>query len=251
MAGHALADKSIEWNSHIEKGGSLPAALFIHNIVMTFAEDDLIPISALQHFAFCVRQCALIHIERIWQDNKLTAEGQILHEHVHRKSTETRENVHIACSLRLRSLRLGLAGIADVVEFSLNPRGIKVPGLPGHWILRPVEYKRGRPKPDRCDEIQVCAQAICLEEMLNTVIEEGDIFYGQPRRRHKVRFDVSLRKETEAVAMRIHALFRAGLTPPANISPKCRSCSLNDQCLPKTAGAGKSARRYVGQMLTP
>lgn len=229
----------------------MSVGISLHEVNMTYSEDDLIPISALQHFAFCERQCALIHIERIWQDNKLTAEGSILHENVHQKSSETRDNLHIARSLKLRSLRLGLAGVADVVEFERNPNGIEVPGLSGNWILRPIEYKRGRPKPDNCDEIQVCAQAICLEEMLNTVIEDGDIFYGQPRRRHEVHFDARLRKETEIVALRVHNLFKAGRTPTADISPKCRSCSLIDQCLPKSAGKGKSVRRYIGRMLTP
>lgn len=148
---------------------------------MPYSEDDLIPISALQHYLFCPRQCALIHVERIWEDNRLTAEGNILHDRVHDQGAETRPNARIVRGLALRSLRLGIAGIADMVEFFPDSAGIIVPGLAGRWRPHPVEFKRGRPKPGRCDEVQVCAQAMCLEEMLSATIDDGDIFYGQPR----------------------------------------------------------------------
>lgn len=214
-------------------------------------EEDLAPISALQHLAFCERQCALIHVEQAWAENRLTAEGRLLHERVHAADSETRPGIRIARGLRLRSLRLGLTGIADVVEFQADPRGVEVPGLKGRWIPAPVEYKRGRPKPDRCDDVQVCAQAMCLEEMLDFRIEEGAIFYGQPRRRHAVRFDNALRAEVEALARRARDLIASGRMPPASFEPKCRNCSLSDLCKPKTAGAGKSARRYLARMLVP
>jgi CRISPR-associated exonuclease Cas4 len=216
-----------------------------------YSEEVLIPISALQHFAFCPRQCALIHIEQAWEDNRLTAEGRIMHERVHEGGSETRPRVHIAHGLRLRSLRLGLAGMADIVEFLPDHGGTEVPGLSGRWRPHPVEYKRGRPKPDRCDEIQLCGQALCLEEMLNVAVVEGDIFYGQPRRRHAVAIDAELRRETESVTMLTHEFLHVGITPPSEFGSRCRSCSLYDQCQPKTAGARKSARRYIGQMLTP
>lgn len=215
-----------------------------------FREDDLIPISALQHFEFCPRQCALIHIERLWQENFLTAEGRVLHEHVHERNSETRSNIRIVRSLKIRSLKLGLAGVADLVEFVSDKEGVFVPGLSGRWRPHPVEYKRGRPKPGLCDEVQLCAQALCLEEMLNAKLESGDIFYGQPHRRHHVIFNRDLREETERATVLARRLILSGITPPAEFGPKCRSCSMYDYCLPKTVGRNKSARRYISQMLS-
>lgn len=216
-----------------------------------YNEDDLIPISALQHYAFCPRQCALIHIEQVWAENRLTAEGRVMHERVHEAGSESRPEVRTARGLRLRSLHLGLTGVADVVELRPAADGVAVPGLRGIWRVTPVEYKRGRPKPDRCDEIQLCAQAMCLEEMLGAVIPVGAIFYGQPRRRLEVPLDAALRAEVEQVVARVHQLITGSHTPPAEFAPKCRACSLLDLCQPATAGAGKSARRYLGQMINP
>lgn len=215
-----------------------------------YREDELIPISALQHLAFCERQCALIYVEQIWSENRLTAEGRILHDRVHGEGAESRRDVRVVRGLRLRSLRLGLTGVADVVEFHANPDGAMVPGLRGKWTPFPVEYKRGRPKADGCDDVQLCAQALCLEEMLNTVVAEGAFFYGQPRRRHPVTFDVPLRMRTEDLAKRAHELIISGITPPARYEKKCDACSLFDLCKPKTVGSSKSARRYLGQMLS-
>ena len=214
-----------------------------------YSEDDLIPISALQHYAFCPRQCALIHIEQVWAENRLTAEGRVMHERVHEAGSESRPEVRTARGLRLRSLRLGLTGVADVVELRPEEEGVAVPGLRGAWRLTPVEYKRGRPKPDRCDEVQLCAQAMCLEEMLNASIPSGAIFYGQPRRRMEVPLDEALRAETAQASARVHEMLDSGRTPSAVLIPGCKSCSLLDACQPATAGAGKSARRYIGQML--
>ena len=216
-----------------------------------YSEDDLIPISALQHYAFCPRQCALIHIEQVWAENRLTAEGRVMHERVHEAGSESRPEVRTARGLRLRSLRLGLTGVADVVELRPDAEGVAVPGLRGAWRLTPVEYKRGRPKPDRCDEVQLCAQAMCLEEMLGACIPSGAIFYGQPRRRMEVPLDEALRAETAQASARVHEMLASGRTPPAVLIPGCKSCSLLDACQPATAGAGKSARRYIGQMLSP
>lgn len=217
---------------------------------MNYTEDELIPISALQHLAFCERQCALIHIEQVWAENRLTAEGRVLHERVHDAGSESRPGARTARGLRLRSLALGLTGVADVVEFRPDEQGVAVPGLRGRWQPFPVEFKRGRPKSDRCDEVQLCAQALCLEEMLGAAIREGALFYGQPRRRQDVTFDASLRGLVAQLAARAQELIRSGRTPPAVLLPKCKSCSLFDLCQPATAGAGKSARRYLGQMLT-
>ncbi len=214
-----------------------------------FAEDDLVPISALQHYVFCPRQCALIHIERIWNENRLTAEGRLLHERVHDAESESRPNLRITRGLRLCSFRIGIAGIADVVEFIGEPNGSAIPGLQGRWRPRPIEYKRGRPKLDRSDAVQVCAQALCLEEMLNVDVREGGIYYGRPRRRQTVLFTDSLRDETEQIVYQTRRLIRSGETPAATPDGRCRSCSLSDYCLPGTAGIKKSARRYLEKMV--
>jgi CRISPR-associated exonuclease Cas4 len=220
---------------------------------MSFSEDDLLPLSGLQHMSFCERQWALIHLEAAWAENRLTVEGRNLHERVHEIEPETRNGVRIARGLRLRSLRLGLIGQADVVEFHREPAG-RMPALQSSYSLRresdflqpfPVEYKRGRPKPTRCDEVQLCAQALCLEEMLGVSIPAGAIFYGQPRRRQDVAFDAALRNETEEIAARMHQLFRVGETPPARYEPRCDNCSLIDLCMPKSAVKRKDAHRYV------
>ena len=214
-----------------------------------YTEDQLLPISALQHLAFCERQCALIHVEQVWAENRLTAEGRILHEKVHQTESELRSGVYAARGLRIRSLNLGLAGIADVVEFHPDKEGVPLPGRTGLWRPYPVEYKRGRPKPDFCDHVQLCAQAICLEDMLGVDVPAGAVFYGQPRRRQDVEFSASLRAQVSQLAARLRALLAEALTPPAVWMRKCANCSLVDLCRPKTAGSGKSARRYLGQML--
>jgi len=201
-----------------------------------YSEDDLLPISALQHLAFCERQWALIHLEQQWAENRLTAEGCQLHERADEGHHQTKEGVRICRGLNLRSLRLGLTGKADVVEFHPDTGGSPRPF--------PIEYKRGRPKPDHRDEVQLCAQALCLEEMLNVEVTNGALFYGQPRRRTAVAFDAELRGETERLAARLHELYAARITPKARYEKKCDSCSLYSICLPKTTGVS-SAQRYL------
>ena len=198
-----------------------------------YTEDDLIQLSSLQHFMYCERQCALIHIEQIWSENIFTAEGRIMHDKADSNKFESRGNVRIDYSVPLRSLRLGLIGKADVVEF--HKHGEK-------WIPFPVEYKRGKPKIDDCDKVQLCAQAICLEEMLNVEIPQGALFYGQTHHRHDVIFDKTLRMETEEAAKKVHELIESGLTPKAEYSKKCKKCSLVELCLPK---ASRKASNYL------
>ena len=188
------------------------------------SEDGLIPLSALQHHLFCPRQCALIHVEGLWAEDGATAEGRILHERVDAGHGTTRPGVRIARGVALRSLRLGVSGRADVVEFVRTEAGPKRPV--------PVEYKRGKPKPHRADEVQLCAQAMCLEEMLDVVIPEGALFYGQTRRRLAVVFDVALRALTAEVAAAARANIQAGRTPAPVPFPGCRSCSLLELCQP-------------------
>ena len=181
---------------------------------------------------YCKRRAALIHIEQIWSENRFTAEGRLAHDHVHSAGHEIRGDVRIARDLSLRSLRLGLIGKADVVEFH-------------GATLYPVEHKRGHSKTNRCDEVQVCAQALCLEEMLGKPVPEGALFYGEPRRRTLVTFDPALRAETEAAAARLHRLLESGRTPPAVYDKaKCERCSLLDLCKPK---AGGDVSRYLSE----
>jgi len=214
-----------------------------------FAEDDLLPISGLQHLQFCERQWGLIHIEQQWEENRLTAEGRILHERVHEAGTEARPGVVIARGLHLRSLGLGLTGQADVVEFHGSAAGVELPGRKGWWRPFPVEYKRGKPKADSCDEVQLCAQTLCLEEMFGTVIDSGALFYGVSRRRTEVQFNAVLRKRTEELAVRMHQLYSAGATPPAAYAKKCDRCSLYDRCLPRTISKRTTVERYMANAL--
>jgi CRISPR-associated exonuclease Cas4 len=212
-----------------------------------YSEDELIPISALQHWVFCPRQCALIHVEQLWTENAFTAQGRGLHEKVHEAQAECRAGVHIVRGLRLRSLALGLVGQADVVEFHPEADGAAVPGLEGCYRCFPVEYKRGKPKVDVCDEVQLCAQAMCLEEMLGTSITVGALFYGRPRRRQEVEFTETLRQQTREAAGQLHELFRTHRTPTAAYSKKCENCSLLGLCLPKITGVRKNIRHYLSQ----
>jgi len=220
-----------------------------------YSEDDLLPISGLQHLAFCERQVALIHIEGLWEENVFTVEGQILHERVHEEGNEALGDLRVARGLRMRSLRLGLVGVADVVEFhqvadSDSKTSIELSGAPGHWRPFIVEYKRGLPKPDRRDEVQLCAQAMCLEEMLNVEIASSAFFYGKPRRRDIVNLDKSLRDETESIAIHLHELVDSGKTPSVLYSEKCQRCSLIDVCLPRMPRGHDSVEKYLHRVIT-
>lgn len=203
-----------------------------------YDEEALLPISALQHLVFCVRQCALIHVEGLWAENRLTVEGAHLHERVDSGEAETRGPVRTARRLAIRSLRLGIAGYADVVEFHRQLVGATP-------VVLPIEFKRGRPKTGDEDRVQLCAEALCLEEMLELSIRTGILFYGETRRRVEVAFDEPLRTTTELAVERLHALIRDGRTPPPEPSPKCDQCSLVELCMPRAVVQRRSARRYV------
>ena len=204
-------------------------------------EDALIPLSALQHHLFCPRQCALIHVEGLWAEDAATAEGRILHERVDAGQGETRPRVRIARGLAIRSLALGVAGRADVVEFHGRP--------PRPF---PVEYKRGKPKSHRADEVQLCAQAICLEEMCGGEVAEGALFYGVTRRRLPVKFDAELRALTARVAGEARTNIAAQNTPPPILTPACRRCSLADLCQPaRLEKSPKIARWLAAQLAEP
>ena len=220
-------------------------------------DEDLVMISALQHFLFCKRQCALIHIEHKWAENRFTASGKTLHERVDAAKSETRKTLRQATALRLVSRRLGITGIADMVEFHLedsplNENGdviaASISGIGGYWRPFPVEYKRGKPKSHRADEVQLCAQAICLEEMLSVRIPAGALFYGEPRRRTDVVFDEDLRLLTETTAKGLHDLVRSGVTPPPSCGKWCGSCSLAQECQPEIASS-RSARAWIDKSI--
>jgi CRISPR-associated exonuclease Cas4 len=206
-----------------------------------YTESDLIPLSALQHFMFCPRQCALIHLEQIWEENRFTAEGRLQHQRVDAGGSEKRRDIRQAFGLPIRSLRLGISGKADVVEFH---RGEDSPLRP-----YPVEHKRGRRKEEDWDRVQLCAQALCLEEMLGRPVPEGALFYEKERRREVVLLDVGLRRETEDLARSVHELMAAQRTPPPVYMPKCDACSLISRCLPKDVGSKRRVEDYFTRML--
>jgi CRISPR-associated exonuclease Cas4 len=212
-----------------------------------YPEDALLPLSGLQHLLFCERQCALIHVEGQWLENRFTAEGAIGHERAHRGGGRSGPGIRTAYALALRSLELGLSGVADVVEF--HAPGPDAPrGAP--WRPFPVEYKRGRPKKNDCDRVQLCAQALCLEEMLGTDIPAGALFYGATRRRQDVAFDAALRQSTREAARRFHELVDSGRTPRAAYdAAKCEACSLLPICLPKRTGGRGGVRAYLATAL--
>lgn len=224
-----------------------------------FTEDDLLPLSTIQHLLFCERQAALILVERVWADNSLTLEGSRLHRRVDEKGPrlELRGDLAITRSLALRSFDLGLSGRADVVEFhrrepssaSTTPgyiaEAVAIHGLPGFWRPCPVDYKRGRPKHDRSDEVQLCAQAICLEEMLRVRVPEGFLFYGKTQRRFPVVFNDGLRNLTRIASVRLHEISRSGRTPSAEKTQKCGRCSFLEACMPEAMSRGRSPEAFL------
>jgi CRISPR-associated exonuclease Cas4 len=215
-----------------------------------FAPDEWLPLSGIQHFVFCRRQWALIHIEQQWQENVLTVEGHLMHRRADDPFfTEKRGGVIIARSVPVASPTLGLTGVCDVIEFTAEPEGIQLPGRPGFWQPTPIEYKRGREKHNPCDEAHLCAQAICLEEMLLAAISHGFIFYGQTRHRVQVDFNEELRTLVHKAANEMHEYFRRGHTPRVRPSKACRSCSLKEICLPDLLGKTLSASHYIQQYL--
>lgn len=232
---------------------------------MEYTPDDLLPLSGIQHFLFCRRQWALIHVEMQWKDNALTAEGRIMHKRVDDPFfTETRNGVITARSVPVASYRLGLSGVCDVVEFtplrlpSNSPNlggenegdeGVKLPNREGLYLPAPVEYKRGKPKRDPMDEAQLCAQAMCLEEMLSTQIPRGFLYYGETRHRVEIEFTTELRTLVQEMSAEMHNYFSRGYTPKVKTHKGCRSCSLADVCLPVLQENVIAASKYIEQNL--
>ncbi len=205
-----------------------------------------IALSALQHFMFCPRQCALIHVEQTWAENLYTAEGRLMHEATSQPGHEKRRGVRVVMAMPLASHRLGVSGVADLVELHPNEKG----GDRKKWHPFPVEYKRGRPKAHRADEVQLCAQAFCLEEMFGVELKEGALFYGKTHRRVTVPFDDELRTLTQKTAQDCHALIDTGQTPPPQYEKrKCNACSLLELCKPERLQGRSSARRWLQKRL--
>ncbi|MBX9592298.1 MAG: CRISPR-associated protein Cas4 [Hyphomonadaceae bacterium] len=205
-------------------------------------EPDLIPLSALQHYLFCPRQCALIHVEQLWSENRFTAEGRLLHEATAQAGTEQRRGVRTITAMPIASRALRVSGIADVVEMHKDAAG--------RWRPFPVEYKRGKPKAHRADEVQLCAQAMALEEMFAAELTEGALFYGATRRRVGVALDQELRALTARVADEARAMIAAGATPPAVYEKrKCGACSLVDLCRPRQLSGPRSAAAWLSRCI--
>lgn len=201
---------------------------------MAYNEEDYLMLSGIQHFTFCRRQWALIHIENQWSENLRTVEGELMHENAHDPFfSEKRGDTITTRSLNIISCELGLSGMCDVVEFIADDGGISINGRPGNYKVRPVEYKHGEPKKSDADILQLVAQAMCLEEMLCCTVEEGMLYYGGTRRRESVEITEELREKVRQTVAEMHLLFQRGHTPRVKISKSCNACSLKDLCLPK------------------
>jgi CRISPR-associated exonuclease Cas4 len=206
-------------------------------------EQDTIPLSALQHYLYCPRQCALIHVEQAWAENQYTAEGRVLHEATSAAGTEKRRGVRVVTAMPLASKRLGVSGIADLVE--MHKEG------DGRWRPFAVEYKRGKPKAHRADEVQLCAQAIALEEMFNVALSDGALFYGETRRRVAVPLDSDLRELTAQIATAARDLLTGQTTPaPVYAKRKCTNCSLVELCQPQRMSRGLSASAWLARQIS-
>ena len=201
---------------------------------MTYREEDFLQLSGLQHFVFCRRQWALIHIENQWAENYRTVDGALMHERAHdRMLTESRGDLLVKRAVSVSSAELGISGQCDVLEYHRGPTGIPLPGREGLWQPYPVEYKRGSPKTDNCDVLQLCAQAMCLESMLCCDVPEGALYYGEIRRRQRVQFTDDLRTQVKELLCRMHELYKRGHTPNVKPTKACNACSLKELCLPK------------------
>lgn len=209
-----------------------------------YSEDEFVQISALQHYVFCPRQCALIHVEDVWNENVFTVRGNILHEKVDTDTYESRGTLRTVRGLRIHSYRLGIVGRADVVEFRGSKKGAEAPDV------MPVEFKAGKPKNDISDKVQLCAQALCLEEMLNTSVSHGAFFYGRIRRREQVEIDEQLRYETEGIIASVREIVSRTTVPQEKYMAKCNHCSLQEICQPKAMNPHKLTTYMKGLYTT-
>lgn len=216
---------------------------------MNYCEDEYLMLSGLQHFEFCQRQWALIHIEQQWQDNVFTVDGNIMHEKAHDKTfNETRGDIIITRSMAIKSNELGISGECDIVEFHKNENGVQIYGREGKYIPVPVEYKKGKPKQGDEDVLQLVAQAMCLEEMLCCNIKYAYLYYGDVRKRTKVDISDELRNKVKDDLLLMHQYYRRKYTPKVKTSKKCNGCSLKDLCIPKLM-KHSSVKEYINKML--
>lgn len=200
---------------------------------MSYREEDFLQLSGIQHYSFCKRQWALIHVEEQWEENLRTVEGKLLHERAHDVGfKESRGDTYILRGVSIRSYELGVSGQCDVLEFHRTGSGVPLEGKDGLWRPYPIEYKRGKPKETDADRLQLCAQALCLEEMLCCDIPEGALYYGETKRREKVEFTDELRSQVKDALAQMHELYRRGYTPKVRQGKACRACSLRELCLP-------------------
>lgn len=214
-----------------------------------YSEEDFLMISGIQHFAFCRRQWALIHLECQWQENLCTVEGEIIHEKCHDESfTEKRCDLLVSRGMRIFSAEIGAIGQCDVVEFLQGSQGTHLFGREGLWQVTPIEYKRGKPKSDDIDILQLCTQALCLEEMLCCEITRGYLYYDEIHRRDEIAFTPELQKRVRILFKEMHEAYRRGTTPKSKPSKKCQSCSLKELCLPKLC-RNVSVASYYQQFL--
>lgn len=213
-------------------------------------EPEPLMISGIQHFSFCRRQWALIHVENQWIENIHTTDGMIFHQRVHDdKQFEKRGDMMISRGMRIASRKLNVTGVCDVVEFHKDPNGIHLFGYDDKWSVYPVEYKKGSPKITDADRLQLCVQAICLEEMLSCHIPEGSLYYGEPKRREKVQMTEDLRQNVEKMISEMNDLYARGHTPKPKHTKGCNACSLKEICLPRLCKLPKVStyvRNYIG-----
>lgn len=220
--------------------------------MVEYGDEDLLMLSGIQHITFCERQWALIHIDQQWADNRLTVEGNWMHQKVDDPSSMNRnKDIVTLRSVTLVSRKLGLYGISDVVELSAASsaeNAIQHPKYPGLWNLTPVEYKHGKPKKDQVDEVQLCAQALSLEEMYGVCIDKGFLYYGETRHREEVCFTAELRSFVEQKSIRMHQLYELGMLPAPIYKAHCKSCSLLDVCMPKLFTKSPKVSTYLAQL---
>ena len=214
---------------------------------MKYNEDEYLLLSGIQHFDFCRRQWALIHIENMWNENFFTAEGRILHERVHDKTqTESRGDILTVRGMSVKSEILGVSGECDAVVFEKNDSGVSLHGRKGFWTILPVEYKRGHEKIDDCDRLQAAAQAMCLEEMFCTEINRAAVYYYETKNREYFEISKDVRGAVRRLVSEMHELYRRGYTPRVKRDKKCDRCSLKDTCLPELFSK-KSAKEYYSE----
>jgi CRISPR-associated exonuclease, Cas4 family len=213
---------------------------------MMYSEEELLSLSGIQHYYFCKRQWALIHIEQQWSENRATMEGKVIHEKADDPFLlESRKNIFVSRSIPLVSYKLGFFGIADIVEFISADDGIEVKGKEGKWRPNVVEYKRGKPKEDERDIVQLAAQVLCLEEMLGCIIESADLFYNEIKRRRKIEITKELKQRVMAMASEMHDMYANKTTPKAESGKHCNACSLVDACMPRLTNKKASVANYI------